>query len=452
MSAKRVVIVGAGPAGLGTAYALRNKGFEVKLLEANPRVGGRLGGDYAEGFHIDEGADFFTPECDVVAKLADELDISTRTSKWGLAFNKAGKWYHTAPPESVLGVLKAIPTAWKIGMLRPSVMFKLIRFIRKHSDALHFGSRSRMVDLDGDKTAIELLADMKLPADTLLLLRGVLENITMARPEALGAAYGMCYANVLYFMSNTVRVPPKGMGQFSHALADLLRDSIHVSTPVDQIVIADGVATGVVAKGERIEADAVVCAVPATRVQKLVPALPDRMRDVLRKVTYSSGCRIVMGLDNRPLPPRWTGAVYLDDPGMPLLLDRSMNLPDSAPPGKSSLDVFVTQRQYEEIGHLDDEALTNEMLRRVHGTLPPGANVPIGNEGVVFKRAYRWPEAVCQTPPGMLTAVAEMRRAEKESPSVRNFFLAGDYMHTSCVNGAFTSGFQAADNVVAALS
>ena len=39
---KRVVIVGAGIAGLGAAVALRNAGFEVIVVEARNRIGGRI--------------------------------------------------------------------------------------------------------------------------------------------------------------------------------------------------------------------------------------------------------------------------------------------------------------------------------------------------------------------------------------------------------------------------
>ena len=40
-SAKKVVVVGGGPAGLATAYELRKAGYQVTVLEARHRVGGR---------------------------------------------------------------------------------------------------------------------------------------------------------------------------------------------------------------------------------------------------------------------------------------------------------------------------------------------------------------------------------------------------------------------------
>jgi monoamine oxidase len=39
---RRVVIVGAGLAGLSCSYELKRAGYDVQILEAGPRVGGRV--------------------------------------------------------------------------------------------------------------------------------------------------------------------------------------------------------------------------------------------------------------------------------------------------------------------------------------------------------------------------------------------------------------------------
>ena len=64
------------------------------------------------------------------------------------------------------------------------------------------------------------------------------------------------------------------------------------------------------------------------------------IRRMLGNITYSSGCRVVIGMDHARLPPGWHGALYPED-DTPLLLDRSINLPSCAPPGKSTLDLLV---------------------------------------------------------------------------------------------------------------
>ena len=84
-------------------------------------------------------------------------------------------------------------------------------------------------------------------------------------------------------------------------------------------------ATNVVVDGETIEADAVICATTATMALEIIPALPEPLRQVLSKIVYSVGVRVVMGLDHHPLPPGWTAVLYPEDE-TPLLLDRSSYL------------------------------------------------------------------------------------------------------------------------------
>lgn len=55
-----ILIVGAGTAGLAAAYHLRNFGFQVKILEASGRIGGRVKDNFSLGPCIGLGAMFIT--------------------------------------------------------------------------------------------------------------------------------------------------------------------------------------------------------------------------------------------------------------------------------------------------------------------------------------------------------------------------------------------------------
>jgi monoamine oxidase len=74
----RVVVVGAGLAGLTAARRLVSEGADVTVLEARDRVGGRtLNHDLGDGQVVEIGAQFVGPTQDHVLALADELGVAT---------------------------------------------------------------------------------------------------------------------------------------------------------------------------------------------------------------------------------------------------------------------------------------------------------------------------------------------------------------------------------------
>lgn len=55
----RIVIIGAGVAGLATAGLLARDGHDVVVLEKNDRVGGRAGTIERDGFRFDSGPSWY---------------------------------------------------------------------------------------------------------------------------------------------------------------------------------------------------------------------------------------------------------------------------------------------------------------------------------------------------------------------------------------------------------
>ena len=450
METRRVIVIGGGAAGLSAAWTLKKRGINAILLEANDRVGGRLGGDRVDGFCLDEGADFFCSSYDVAFRICEELGLSLLRSKMNLGWYRNSRWVVTTPIQSVGGLIKNLPAFRNLGFLSPRAIWslmKLAKAIKDQPEYLNFAGDSRIAELDGEETFGDYLERLGVPESLQVTLGGFLE-MTMGHVEYSGQAYMRTYLAEMLLKADQIYVPEKGAGALSHALADACGDAIRVSTPVRRVVIRDGIVTSVIVDDGPIEADAVICAIPATKVPDIIPDLAAAIRHALGKVTYSRGCRVVIGLDHPPLPPGWHGALYPeDDP--PLLLDRSINLPACAPPGKSTLDLLVGRDRAEELFPLDDEEIKRQMLRDARRTPPPGSTLPGDDEGL-FSRVYRWREAVCMGPPGMFKAVTDMRR--QLDRDIRNLFLAGDYMRVPSVNGALASGVDAAREVAELLA
>ena len=446
MSAKRVVIVGGGFAGLSAAYTLMKRGITPLLLEAQERVGGRGKGERVDGFSLDMGAFVFTATYDTAFRLCQELGLPLVPSTMKFGHHRNGRWVTTTPEQSPWNFVRHLRAALAMGFLSPSGMwsgFKVMRQIHRQSAYMSFAGDSPLAEIDDDESFGDYMKRLGVPKSLRVTLRGPLEMI-LGDPAPAGQALMRAYIGETMLHSGRVYMPERGIGSLSEALANACSDAIRVSTPARRIVVKDGEATGVVVDGETIQADAVICAVPGTKVSGLIPGLPEETRRALSTVSYSTGCRVVIGLDHSPLPPGWHGALYPEDEDTPLLLNRTVYLPSCAPPGKSILDLLIGRERAKELIPLDDDEIKRQLLGAVRRKAPPGSALPSDDEGL-FYRVYRWEEALCMGTPGMLAAVANI--PEQLAGRIDDLFLAGDYMRVPSVNGALSSGCSAANEV-----
>ena len=82
-SRKKVIIVGAGLAGLSAAYELTQAGHDVTVLEAQMRPGGRvytLRAPFADGLYAEAGATFVSNAHDFTLKYLKLFDVPLNPS------------------------------------------------------------------------------------------------------------------------------------------------------------------------------------------------------------------------------------------------------------------------------------------------------------------------------------------------------------------------------------
>ena len=446
MSTGRVVIVGGGFAGLSAAYTLMKRGITPLLLEAGERAGGRGKGERVDGFSLDMGAFVFTSTYDTAFRICEELGLPLVPSQMKFGHYRKGRWVTTTPESSPWNVVRHLRTAITMGFLSPSGMrsgSRVMRQMYREEPYMSFASDSPIAEIDDDESFGDYMKRLRVPEDLQVTLKGPLDMI-LGDPEPAGQALMRAYIGETMLNGGRVSMPERGVGSLSEALATRCSEAIRVSTPVRRVVVADGTVTGVVVDGETIEADAVICAVPGTKVPELIPELPAETRRALSTTSYSTGCRVVIGLDHSPLPPGWHGALFPENDDTPLLLDRSVFLPACAPPGKSLLDLLIGRDRAKQLIPLDDEEIKRELLGAARRKAPPGSALPGDDEGL-FYRVYRWEQALCMGTPGMLAEMANV--PGQLAGSIDNLFLAGDYMGVPSVNGALSSGERAAHEV-----
>lgn len=99
MSGKKVIIIGAGISGLAAARELLAAGYEVQVLEARERIGGRTHTDSSLGVDFDLGAAWIHgPHGNPITPLAKQFgvtwgttDFNNESGKAMLAFDKHGR-------------------------------------------------------------------------------------------------------------------------------------------------------------------------------------------------------------------------------------------------------------------------------------------------------------------------------------------------------------------------
>lgn len=83
---KKIVVIGAGISGLATAYLLKQKGYDVTVIEKKNEVGGSIETSFENGFLFDRGPNSALETTPLIAKFVDELNLHDQL----VYANKAG--------------------------------------------------------------------------------------------------------------------------------------------------------------------------------------------------------------------------------------------------------------------------------------------------------------------------------------------------------------------------
>ena len=439
---RKVIVIGGGAAGLAAAYALRKHGKEAIVLEAGDHAGGRMAGEEYDGYSISTGAQFLDTSCKTALRLADELEVSTGSLRFAgsLSQYRQGRLRRVTYANLLSLRLYSPKASWQT----LKIMLKLGKRRGDLSDTNYAG----LLDLD---TVGESFADYATREAGREYVEQVCEplamSVVLAGPERLGTVFGVrCFWNAISNPRQAFRNPLRGVGSFATALSRACAGFTRLSTPVEHVVVEDGVVKGVLTKDGFEETAAVVCATTATDALKIIPGLPGRVRSVLSRVTYSSCCHAVFGVVGHP----FTEGVYLmllpRDSGYDLASfgDATVASPQAAPAGKGLIHAFASEEHSEGLFRLDDEEIKRRFIREIQRLMPAMPDHPL------FARVYRWKEAVCLSPGGTLSAMHRLRA--EGIPGAKGLFLAGEYTDIPGIEGSLNSGIVAADNALDFLS
>ncbi len=136
MSRPRLVVLGAGPAGLGAAWRAATRGLaDVTVVERAPAVGGNAGSFELEGLRVDYGSHRLHPACpseilaDLRSLLGDDLLDRPRHGRIRLQ----GRWIHF--PLRPLDLALRLPPRFALGAAADAARRAVVRPAQTHIDA-----------------------------------------------------------------------------------------------------------------------------------------------------------------------------------------------------------------------------------------------------------------------------------------------------------------------------
>ena len=385
----RVVVVGAGIAGLAAAAGLSERGVVVDLVEATDYVGGRVGGwpdtlgdgsavAMNRGFHA-----FFRQYYNLRALL--------RRSDPHLSALTAVEDYPLVDAHGRRDTFRGLPrtpplNALTFALRSPTFRLRdLVRIDGMAAAPLATASVPQTYqDLD-HRTAAEFLQDINFPDAARHLAFEVFARSFFVKPEKLSAAELVTMFHIYFLGSDEGLVFDVANANFDEALWNPLRKYLegngvrfHTGTSVQSVSLGDQVRV-TCGETEQFTADAVVLATDVAGLRRIVAASPDLGDDDWRRRVADMG----------NAPPFVVLRLWLD---RPVHSDRAAFLGTG---GRPPLDnVSVLERYEREAAQW--AARTGGSVVELHGYSVTGDDAEV-RDGLLARMYELYPETVGAT-------------------------------------------------------
>lgn len=393
MDKKIIAVVGGGITGLSAAYYLQKQireqelPYEVKLVEASNRLGGRINTVERDGFTIELGPDSLLARKPAAAELVAELGLNDQIVRngTGQSYILVNNKLHKMPKGAFMGVPK------EIAPLLKSKVFSLKGKMRALGDlfipkskvdgdqALGAFMRRRfgneMVDnqIDpllsgihsGDIDQMSLKAIYPMFHEVEQKHRSLIKGLQKTLPKAPKQPKGK-KPEGMFFSFRT------GMETLVTALAEKLEDgTVRLQTAVDHIERKEHGYHLLLGNGEVLKVDAIIMTAPHTQVPRMVSQYG--FFKELEDIPATSTANVVMAFDQ--------SAIKKDIDGTGFLVSRSSNYritactwthrkwPTTTPEGKALFRCYVGKPDDQEIVDMTDEEITSIVLEDLNKTM-----------------------------------------------------------------------------------
>lgn len=267
---KSCVIIGAGFSGLAAAFRLKNAGWNVTILEARSRFGGRVFSHRLPenpNLVCELGAEWVGEHHERIIALCKDFGLQLQDHRFADSLMQNGK--------------VARPKEWGFSEASEQKLKKLLSSLDNYSDA-----RLNLLDRQDWWTVLKNLgfSDEELRIRDLMDSTDFGESIRFVSGYAAAGEYAVsCEHNEMDF---------KITGGNSRLAEEFVKrigaENIKLNTLVEEIIQTKGLVT-VKTKDGKFTADAVICTVPTASLQKIkfTPQLPAVQQKAAESLIYA---------------------------------------------------------------------------------------------------------------------------------------------------------------------
>ncbi|HLS59927.1 MAG TPA: protoporphyrinogen oxidase [Virgibacillus sp.] len=436
--AKKIVIVGGGITGLSAAFYLKREmeekqiPYELTVIEATDRLGGKIRTLHKEGYTIERGADSFLGRKLPAIRLAEALDLSDQLvrNSTGQAYIHLHNQLHKMPQGAYMGVPTQLAPLLHTdlysvkGKLRAGLDYVLPKGKAVPDQSLGGFLRRRLGDELVENVMEPLLSGIYSADVDKMSLMATFPNFYELEQEHRSLIKGLRKT-----LPQQNRSTGKKTGQFFayqggfesmiDALANELgEEQIIRNQAVKKIEKSTNKYDVHLQNGDVYDADAVIMTTPHRTFPKLFESFD--LFDPLKEIPVSSAANIAFAFDESALedPLDGTGFVVSRNSDFRITACTWVHKkwPHTTPKGKILLRAFVGKPNDQEVVDLPDEELT-ALVRHDLQRIMKIVGEP------EFTVITRWKEQMPQYTVGHQDRIARVRgQMEKQLPGI---FLAG---------------------------
>ncbi|MBE5850471.1 MAG: hypothetical protein E7298_09985 [Lachnospiraceae bacterium] len=349
----RVVVLGAGVAGLSASYHLRELGYEAPVIERDETYGGLCNSFCIDGFVFDTFAHIsFDNEPYTYSMFEGKTEHWTHSSE---ALNYCdGNWVRNPVQNNLIG----LPVEERIKILESYIKRTVNPDVKTYDEWLcsHFGDyfaeryprryTRKYWTIEADKLEPKWIEGRMTTPDLNVMLRSAMvENKEIAH------------------YSKEARYPVKG--GFKEYLRPLAKNTkILYNVTVTQIDVVEKNIT--LSDGRVLDYEGIVSTIPLPELIKVIKDVPDEIMECADRLDHTSGAMISLGFSRPKVCPRLWFYIYDEDIFPSRIYAPDWKSINNVPDGCSAIQAEVDFSKYKPLKcSLDDlkEEVIDQLLK-----------------------------------------------------------------------------------------